>query len=231
MVMVTLTMTHLCNGMFVSLQAPFYPAEAERKGASATEYGLVFGIFELTVFLVSPIMGKYLPRIGIDRAFIGGISITGLMCVAFGFLNRVSDGKSFIALSFVNRIVGAIGNSAFLSASFTLVAQMFPNSVSPVFGLVEMSNGVGMIIGPAAGGALFQLGGFTTPFGVLGGILLVQAIISTKILPRLKTDSSESSGGDDIGVIQALKIPSVVLATFSVFSASIAVGALQVQSF
>jgi len=227
MVMVTLTMTHLCNGMFVSLQAPFYPAEAERKGASATEYGLVFGIFELTVFIVSPIIGKYLPRIGIDRAFIGGISITGLMCVAFGFLNRVGDCKSFIALSFVNRIVGAIGNSAFLSASFTMVAQIFPNSVSSMFGLVEMSFGVGMIIGPAAGGALFQLGGFTTPFGVLGGILLVQAILSIKILPTLKTDSSESSGGDDIGVIQALKIPSVVLATFSVFSASIAVGALQ----
>ena len=35
------------------LQAPFYPAEAEKKGASATQYGLVFGIFELVVFLVS----------------------------------------------------------------------------------------------------------------------------------------------------------------------------------
>ena len=33
-------------------QAPFYPIEAERKGATATEYGLVFGVFELTVFLV-----------------------------------------------------------------------------------------------------------------------------------------------------------------------------------
>merc|ERR1719186_2372819 len=132
------------------------------------------------------------------------------MCVAFGFLNRVSDGQSFIALSFVNRIVGAIGNSAFLSASFTLVAQIFPNSVSPVFGLVEMSFGVGMILGPAA-----------------GGILLVQAVFSTQILPRVKSDPSESRGGDNIGIIQALKIPSVVLATLSVFSASIAVGALQ----
>ena len=63
MVMVTLCVTHLCNGMCVSLQAPFYPAEAEKKGASATQYGLVFGIFELTVFIVSPIMGKLLPKV------------------------------------------------------------------------------------------------------------------------------------------------------------------------
>lgn len=33
--------------------------QAERKGVSASEYGLVFGIFELVSFLSSPILGKY----------------------------------------------------------------------------------------------------------------------------------------------------------------------------
>ncbi|CAG7831972.1 unnamed protein product, partial [Allacma fusca] len=41
----------------VSLQSPFYPQEAEKKGATATEYGLVFGVFQLTVFITSPIFG------------------------------------------------------------------------------------------------------------------------------------------------------------------------------
>ena len=66
MVVAVLCVTHLCNGMCVSLQAPFYPAEAEKKGASATEYGLVFGIFELTVFIVSPFVGKMLPKVRIS---------------------------------------------------------------------------------------------------------------------------------------------------------------------
>lgn len=228
MVMATLAMTHLCNGMVVSLQAPFYPAEAEKKGASGTEYGLVFGIFELTVFIVSPVIGKYLPRIGISRGFSGGISTTGLMCVAFGFLNRISDGKTFIALSFVIRIIEACGNSAFLAASFTLVATMYPNSVSTVFGMVEMFFGVGLILGPTVGGALFQAGGFTMPFAVLGGILLVQAAVSTKTLPRLKnSNSSEATQQANFGIMQALRIPSVLLAIVSVFAASIGVGALQ----
>ena len=65
--MAVLCVTHLCNGMCVSLQAPFYPAEAEKKGASATEYGLVFGIFELTVFIVSPFVGKILPKVRIYK--------------------------------------------------------------------------------------------------------------------------------------------------------------------
>ena len=62
-VMVTLFLTHLSNGMCVSLQAPFYPNEAEKKGASAAQYGLVFGIFELTVFIVSPFTGRILPKV------------------------------------------------------------------------------------------------------------------------------------------------------------------------
>ena len=148
--------------------------------------------------------------------------------MAFGFLNYINDGNSFIALSLVIRIVVAFGNSAFLSASFTLVAQMFPDTVSTMFGVVEMSFGVGMILGPTVGGALFQLGGFTTPFGVLGTILLIQAAISTRTLPKFECIPSETSQGGNYGILQAMKIPSVVLATFSVFSASIAVGALQV---
>lgn len=49
----------LFAGIVYSLQAPFYPQEAEKKGATPTEYGLVFGVFELTMFAVSPIYGKY----------------------------------------------------------------------------------------------------------------------------------------------------------------------------
>ena len=228
-VIITLCVTHLCNGMCVSLQAPFYPAEAEKKGATATEYGLVFGIFELTVFLVSPIIGKCLPRIGIRKAFSGGITITGIMCVLFGLLNRIDDSKTFITLSFVIRIVEALGNSAFLASSFTLVAQLFQVSVGTVFALVETSFGLGMIIGPTIGGALYEAGGYTLPFGVLGGLLLLQALLSNWTLPYLKEqkNNSEDEESQNFGLLKALSIPSVVLAIFSVFSSSIAVGALQ----
>lgn len=34
-------------------------SQAEKKGASSSEYGLVFGIFELVVFIVSPVYGQH----------------------------------------------------------------------------------------------------------------------------------------------------------------------------
>lgn len=75
-----------CNAICVSLQAPFFPDEvrkqnsftcevkpanqtlnghklqAEKKGATATEYGCVFGVFELVVFLVSPWYGRHVSK-------------------------------------------------------------------------------------------------------------------------------------------------------------------------
>lgn len=43
----------------------FFLFQAERKGATATEYGLVFGIFELVVFIISPIYGQHVSNTSI----------------------------------------------------------------------------------------------------------------------------------------------------------------------
>ena len=223
---VTLALTHLCNGMCVAVQAPFYPAEAAKKGCSATEYSLVFSIFELTVFLVSPVVGKFLPRMGVTKAFCGGILLTGIMCVAFGFVNVIENPDTFIIVSIIIRVIAAFGNTAFLASSFTLVAQLFPSTVGTVFALVEMAFGVGMILGPTLGGVLYQVGGFTLPFAGLGGVLIVQSIVSIKTIPHIKSET-ENSGEESLGFCRALAIPCVLLAVFSVFAASIAVGHLQ----
>lgn len=49
----------MANIVLFSFLIDFCPNQAERKGATASQYGLVFGIFELTVFFASPIIGHY----------------------------------------------------------------------------------------------------------------------------------------------------------------------------
>ena len=46
-------------------QAPFFPREAVSKGLEVWHFGLVFGAFEITVFIVSPIIGANLNKIGV----------------------------------------------------------------------------------------------------------------------------------------------------------------------
>ena len=70
-----------------------------------SEYGLVFGIFELTVFLVSPIIGANLNRMGMKMTLNVGIGTVGVTSILFGLLDRIENGKTFLALSFTLRII------------------------------------------------------------------------------------------------------------------------------
>ena len=70
-----------------------------------SEYGLVFGIFELTVFLVSPIIGANLNRMGMKMTLNVGIGTVGVTSILFGLLDKIENGKTFLALSFTLRII------------------------------------------------------------------------------------------------------------------------------
>ena len=41
---------YIALGLLLSLQPPFFPSEAEKKGAKPAEYGFVFGIANLSLF-------------------------------------------------------------------------------------------------------------------------------------------------------------------------------------
>jgi len=221
-----MSLAHFCSGMCVSLQAPFYPAEAASKGADAFSYGLVFGVFELVVFLVSPVVGKAVPIFGPSKCFSTGVFVTGLMCSAFGLLDKIQEPEAFIIASVVVRCLEACGNSMFLTASFSLVAEYFPKSVATVFALVETFFGVGLVVGPSIGSCLFHLGGFPLPFLVLGGAMIIQSSVSVVILYMMNMKSDVITETPNVGFKEALLIPRVLLATLAVFTASLSIGFL-----
>ncbi|XP_022919162.1 MFS-type transporter SLC18B1-like [Onthophagus taurus] len=212
------------NAICVSLQAPFYPQEAERKGASATEYGLVFGIFELVVFIVSPLYGRHINKLGPKLMFNGGIYTTGICAILFGLLDKVEGHYPFIILSFIIRIIEAMGNASFLTASFAIIAKEFPDNVATTFACLETCFGLGLIVGPTVGGLLYEVGGYTTPFAVLGGALFCSAILTNLVLPKQNEGRDEDSGPS---IFRVLKIPGVLLSTASIMVTSMSIGFLQ----
>lgn len=223
--LIVISIADFANAICVSLQAPFYPQEAEKKGASATEYGLVFGVFELVVFIISPIYGQKLDRIGPKLLFNGGILTTGTSAIFFGLLDRVEGHYPFIILSFTIRIIEAVGNAAFLTASFAIIAKEFPENVATTFASLETFFGLGLIVGPTVGGALFQIGGFITPFVVLGSALFLAAVMTAFVLPV--HENNEEVTHHNGGFSAVLKIPGVMVATASIIATSMSIGFLQ----
>ncbi|XP_055546361.1 MFS-type transporter SLC18B1-like isoform X3 [Wyeomyia smithii] len=214
-----------CNAICVSLQAPFFPNEAEKKGATATEYGLVFGVFELVVFIISPIYGQYINRIGPKVLFNSGIFTTGTSAILFGLLDRIPSHIPFITLAFVIRIVEALGNAAFLTASFAIIAKEFPNNVATTFASLETCFGLGLIVGPMVGGALYSVGGYYLPFVVLGSALFVTAILTLCILPK-HTNEPYQDSGKNASMWSVLKIPGVLVSSLAICATSASIGFL-----
>jgi len=225
LVTITFIVINLFNAMCFSMQAPFYPIEAEMKGCTPSEYGLVFGVFELVVFLVSPIIGANLQRLGIKATLCTGIGAVGVSTVLFGLLDKLENGKVFLAFSFVLRIIAAAGNGAFLTGSFSLIAKEFPENVATMFAILETFFGLGMILGPFIGGVLYEIGGFILPFVILGGALIAATLFVVVVLPRSRDAQQDNS--EKPSMMKALKVPSIVMACYSVACAAASLGFLQ----
>ena len=71
------------------------------------------------------------------------------------------------------------------SAIFSMIAKEFPDRVATMFATLEAFFGLGLIFGPSIGGILYQAGGYTLPFVVLGSILICVACVTFFVLPGM----------------------------------------------
>jgi len=207
----------------VSLQAPFFPKEAEAKGATATEYGLVFGVYELAIIFMSPIVGKLVgqspPKLWIQF----GLLLTGLMTVIFGFLDRAPSGYCFITLAFLIRILEGVGAASFTTPSYTATAEEFPNDQATILSLLETSFGLGLICGPTLGGWLYEIGDYTLPFFALGSFLVFGAFLNFVVCygrDAVIHDAKERQAG----YLQILLTPGIILDSLCVVTSLTFIG-------
>ncbi|XP_037088472.1 MFS-type transporter SLC18B1-like [Pollicipes pollicipes] len=175
----------LMGGCLVALMIPFFPLEARERGVSQTVTGAVFSCFALTQLVVYPLTGRLVPRVGASRSYSLGLALAGVSTVAFGVLPMIGDTRAFIAACFVTRVVEAVAISALNTAALTVVANKFLERTNTAVGITETMTGVGISLGPAIGGGLYQLGGYGLPFYVLGVLMLTCAGLTALLMPSV----------------------------------------------
>lgn len=183
-ILATLCFGNFCIAACVSLQAPFFPREAEEKGATPTQYGLVFGVFELTIIVASPICSKLLSHVSPNFLISSGLFFCGTTTILFGLLDRAPSGTPFIVLAFTIRIMEGLGSASFMTAANSVCAGEFRDQVATTLSILHSFFGVGLIVGPTLGGGLYQVGGFALPFAVLGSLLLLSIVKVFFLLPE-----------------------------------------------
>ncbi|XP_006834783.1 PREDICTED: MFS-type transporter SLC18B1 [Chrysochloris asiatica] len=211
---------NLGSSMCYSILGPFFPKEAEKKGASNTVIGMIFGCYALFDLLASLVFGKYLVHIGAKFMFIAGMFVSGGVTILFGVLDQVPAGPPFIAMCFLVRVADAVSFAAAITASFSILAKAFPNNVATVLGSLEIFSGLGLVLGPPLGGFLYQTFGYEMPFIFLGCIVLLMVPLNMYILPNYDADPSEHS------FWKLITLPKVALIAFVINSLSAGFGFL-----
>ncbi len=128
---------------YYSLFAPFLPGEALKKGINQTQIGLIFGVFQLAVLILSPIFGKYLDKLGIKFLFVSGLFLSSGSEILFGLLNRCPDGYIYFIMCMACRIVTALGGS--MGQSFAIIGCFFPDRIASISAVIQVFNGLGII--------------------------------------------------------------------------------------
>ena len=119
----SLACLNVCWGFMASIMAPFLPVEAQAKGATASQFGPIFGIIHLALFT----------RLGLGRVFKSGLFLISFSSVCFGLLTFVADSTLFLSLAYALRIVEGIGGSALWTSMLALLlarsAEMILNNL------------------------------------------------------------------------------------------------------
>ena len=154
---ILLCLVYVSWGLTDSIQAPFYPIEAEEKGATSTEYGLVFGIIHLAMFLAGPIFGHFMPRLGVKYVFIFGVLGTAFCACFFGLLGYFPTKWSFLGTSYGLRVLEGVAEAGAWSSVLTIISSVFKNRVTSVYSLTQAAFGFAEILGPSVGGIMYEV--------------------------------------------------------------------------
>jgi MFS family permease len=85
------------------------------------------------------------------------------------YTNVIDDKDTFLVVSFVSMIIAGVGGALMsVPAMSLMVSHTKKSDREKNFGLLEMSAGLGLLIGPLLGAFLYDIGGFSMPFVTLG---------------------------------------------------------------
>ena len=96
-------------------------------------------------------MAKFGIKCGPNFMSIFGAFMQAVCTVSFGFLTFVQDLRAFLGLSYLLRALDGIAVVVAWNAIVSILMKCFPNKVSTLMSITEMTFGLGYSVGPVIG--------------------------------------------------------------------------------
>ena len=222
LLIISTQLLYLSSACVYSTIAPLYASEAKEQGTTTTIIGLVFSTYPFIIFIISPLVGKFLPQLGpVSTLFVGSF-LEGFGEILFGFIVYMQKRWMFVLFSFLLRIVAGVGASFSRTALISILSALYPDHISVLFGILEFASGIGLMIGPFLGGLLYSMGGFKIPFIVTGSFVWLMLGIVTLTLPqnRIHTIAKVEK---TVSIIKVVKVPGVAIIAMCIVTAGVCI--------
>jgi len=204
----------VCHSCY-SMPAAFFPQEAKAKGMSDDAIGITFASFAAVMFLFSPLAGRAMSTYGKVWVYIYGLIIVSAATICFSAASLLPDGPVFAAWCLCMRFLQGIGSAMEETAAYAIIADIDAERISLYLGICEISTGLGYMVGPPMGGALFSLGGFSAPFLLCGIMLIPAALLIYYKMPPDSHRLSKEEVAQDTPIRQLLANPQVLVIAVS----------------
>jgi len=156
-------------------------------GLGPARIGLVFGVGALVAAALHPVFGHIADRVGGRSLTLWGVAAIGAM------LPLLSQSWSFLSAAGLYTIM-ALAIATMITPSLTYMAEATASAGSPSFGvaygLYNVAWAIGLLLGPALGGYLYERLGFTwltllwAPAVVLVALMLSRIVITADLKVR-----------------------------------------------
>ncbi|HLY29828.1 MAG TPA: MFS transporter [Ktedonobacterales bacterium] len=186
---VTLLGAITLDTLLYGLVIPFLPGRALALGAAPVEVGALFATYSAGLLLATPPAGWLTDRFGARGVLLFGLLLLVAATLLFAFAGDLPTllalpGVAGLWLLFGARAAQGMAAAITWTAGLALLAQLYPaQKRSAIFARVGLASGVGLLLGPPLGGALYTLGGFRAPFLFAAALALLDGVGRIIFLP------------------------------------------------
>jgi MFS transporter, DHA1 family, solute carrier family 18 (vesicular amine transporter), member 1/2 len=180
LVLTCITAATLTDLVAYSVAVPVLPDYATRFDASPTMIGVLFASFGVTLLVLSIPLGAISDRIGRKGPMIAGLALLAASTLAFAY-------SQSLPMLFVARLLQGAADGMTWIVGFAMIADLYgPEERGRAMGLAMAGSTLGIIIGPAIGGWLYEIGGIRLPFLFVAAMALLDLIAFAVVAPATR---------------------------------------------
>ncbi len=159
--------------MGIGLVDPILPSLRDKLGASPSQVELLFTSYLVVTAVAMLVTGWVSSRLGAKRTLIAGLVLIVVFAAAAGSSGSIGDIVGF-------RAGWGLGNALFIATSLAVIVGSAAGGFAGAIILYETALGIGIALGPIAGGELGSISWRGPFFGV--SVLMAVALIATIVL-------------------------------------------------